>query len=54
MGRDKVKQTMNGVSKVCSDEKQCVHPDPAFVLGCGYRKVLASGRGFCGKKRNAD
>lgn len=38
----------------CSDAKQCVHPDPAFALGCGYRKILASGRIFYGANRNVD
>ena len=38
----------------CSDAKQCVHPNKAFALGCGYRKILASGRVFYGKNRNVD
>lgn len=36
----------------CSDAKTCVHPDKAFALGCGYRKVLRSGRIFYGENRN--
>lgn len=36
----------------CSDAKQCDHPDPAFALGCGYRKILASGKIYYGKNRN--
>ncbi len=36
----------------CSDAKACVHPDKAFALGCGYRKILSSGRIFYGKNRN--
>lgn len=36
----------------CSDAKQCVHPDPAFALGCGYRKILASGKIYYGENRN--
>lgn len=38
----------------CSDAKACVHPDKAFALGCGYRKILASGRIFYGANRNID
>ena len=30
----------------CSDAKVCVHPDKVFALGCGYRKILNSGRIF--------
>ena len=36
----------------CSDAKTCVHPDKAFALGCGYRKILSSGRIFYGSNRN--
>lgn len=36
----------------CSDAKRCVHPDPAFALGCGYRKILASGKIYYGTNRN--
>lgn len=36
----------------CSNAKKCVHPDPAFAFGCGYRKILASGQIFYGKNRN--
>lgn len=38
----------------CSDAKACVHPDKAFALGCGYRRILASGRIFYGANRNID
>lgn len=38
----------------CSDAKACVHPDKEFALGCGYRKILNSGRIFYGKNRNVD
>lgn len=38
----------------CSDAKKCVHPDKSFALGCGYRKILASGRIFYGENRNID
>lgn len=38
----------------CSDEKHCIHPDKSFALGCGYRKILNSGRIFYGKNRNID
>lgn len=36
----------------CSDAKQCVHPDPAFALGCGYRKILTAGKIYYGANRN--
>lgn len=36
----------------CSDAKQCTNPDRELALGCGYRKILASGKVFCGKNRN--
>lgn len=36
----------------CSNAGRCVHPDPAFALGCGYRKILASGRIYYGENRN--
>lgn len=36
----------------CSDSKVCIHPDKAFSLGCGYRKILNSGRVFYGRNRN--
>lgn len=38
----------------CSDAKSCIHPDKAFSLACGYRRILASGRIFYGKNRNID
>ncbi len=38
----------------CSDAKHCVHPDPAFALGCGYRKILNSGKIYYGENRNID
>lgn len=34
----------------CSDAKACIHPDKEFALGCGYRKILNSGRNFFEKK----
>jgi len=40
--------------EMCSDAKVCVHPDPAFSMLCGYRKILKSGRVFCGENRNID
>ncbi len=40
--------------EACSDAKVCVHPDPAFSMLCGYRKILKSGRVFYGKNRNID
>lgn len=38
----------------CSNAKRCIHPDSSFALGCGYRKILASGRIFYGENRNID
>lgn len=38
----------------CSDAKTCIHPDRIMALGCGYRKILHSGRIFYGKNRNVD
>lgn len=38
----------------CSDARVCVHPDPAFSMLCGYRKILKSGRIFYGESRNID
>lgn len=37
----------------CSDAKKCTHPDTAFSIKCGYRKVLNSGRIFFGKNKNS-
>lgn len=38
----------------CSDARKCVQSDKLFSLGCGYRKILSSGRIFYGKNRNVD
>lgn len=38
----------------CSDAKVCIHPDPAFSMLCGYRKILKNGRIFYGENRNID
>lgn len=38
----------------CSNAKVCIHPDPAFSMLCGYRKILKDGRIFYGKNRNID
>lgn len=38
----------------CCGAKVCVHPDPAFSMLCGYRKILKSGRIFYGENRNID
>lgn len=38
----------------CSDAMRCVHPDKYFAAGCGYRRILKSGRVFFGKNRNVD
>lgn len=36
----------------CSNAKRCIHPNPAMAIGCGYRKILKSGRIFYGPNRN--
>lgn len=36
----------------CSDAKRCITPNKELALGCGYRKILKSGRIFYGKNRN--
>ncbi len=38
----------------CSNAKKCVHPDEGFSLGCGYRKILASGKIYYGANRNVE
>lgn len=38
--------------EVCSDAGKCIHPDKSFALGCGYRKILHSGKIYYGKNRN--
>lgn len=38
----------------CSDAKICTHPDKAFAIVCGYRKILSSGCIFFGANRNID
>ena len=40
--------------EACSDAGSCIHPDKSFALGCGYRKILHSGKIYCGKNRNVD
>ena len=36
----------------CSNAESCTHPDKAFAMQCGYRKILSSGQIFFGSKRN--
>lgn len=36
----------------CSDAMRCTNPNPDFATGCGYRKIMKSGRIFYGKNRN--
>jgi len=38
----------------CSNARKCVHPDPAFALACGYRKLLAAGIIYYGENRTID
>lgn len=40
--------------EACSDARRCVQPNDGLRIGCGYRKILASGRVFYGKNRNVD
>ncbi len=40
--------------EACSNAKHCIHPNPAMALGCGYRKILKSGRIYYGTNRNID
>ncbi len=40
-----------GRVEACSDAKRCVNPSTAMCVGCGYRKILASGRIFYGPNR---
>lgn len=41
-----------GRYEACSDARECIHPDAAFALGCGYRQNLLAGRIFYGKNKN--
>lgn len=36
----------------CSDAMHCTNPNPNIATGCGYRKIMKTGRIFCGKNRN--
>lgn len=38
----------------CSDARECIHPNRQFAAGCGYKRILKSGRVFFGKNRNID
>ena len=38
----------------CSNAKKCVNPDRLFALGCGYKKILHSGKVYYGENRNVD
>lgn len=38
--------------EICSDKRHCIHPDRNFSSGCGYRKMLKTGKIFYGKNRN--
>lgn len=40
--------------EVCSDAGRCINPNPDMAAGCGYRKIMKSGRIFYGKNRNID
>lgn len=36
----------------CSDQKECVHPNPFHAYSCMYKKNLENGKVFYGKNRN--
>lgn len=36
----------------CSNARKCINPRPDLAVGCGYRKIMKSGRIFYGKNRN--
>lgn len=36
----------------CSNSKQCTNPDMDHALGCGYRRIMRTGKIFYGKNRN--
>ena len=36
----------------CSNAMKCTNPRPSIATGCGYRKIMKSGRIFYGKNRN--
>lgn len=38
----------------CSDAGKCVNANKDMAMGCGYKKVLNSGRVFYGRNRNID
>ena len=38
----------------CSNAKKCVNPHQKFAIGCGYKRVLKSGRIIYGINRNVD
>lgn len=38
--------------EACSDVKKCINPCPDLAVGCGYRKIMKSGRIFYGANRN--
>ncbi len=36
----------------CSNARKCINPSSELALGCGYRKIMKSGRIYYGKNRN--
>lgn len=38
----------------CSNAKYCINPNPNIATGCGYRKILKSGKIYYGENRNID
>lgn len=38
----------------CSDARQCTNPNTEYALGCGYRRIMRTGKIFYGKNRNID
>lgn len=38
----------------CSDACRCTNPRKEYALGCGYRRIMRTGKIFYGKNRNID
>lgn len=51
---DRVPKTFDCCSRYleCSDAKRCISPNKTLAMGCGYKKILKSGRIFYGRNCN--
>ena len=38
----------------CSDAMHCINPRLEYALGCGYRRIMYTGKIFYGENRNID